>query len=50
MSNEHNENKKERRTFAPGLCFNKLVWVFLISCVVGFFSRNLVVLHTPRLH
>ena len=33
MSNEQNENKKERQPFAPGLCFSKLVWVFLISCV-----------------
>lgn len=33
MSNEQNENKKGRRPFAPGLCFNKLVWVFLISCM-----------------
>ena len=36
MSNEQNENKKERRPFASGLCCIKLVWVFLISCVVGF--------------
>ena len=36
MSNEQNENKKESRPFAPGLCFSKLVWVFLISCVVAF--------------
>lgn len=41
MLNEQNENKKERRTFAPGLCFSKLVWVFLISCVVGFLVETL---------
>lgn len=41
MSNEQNENKKERRPFAPGLCFSKLVWVFLISCVVGFLVETL---------
>lgn len=41
MSNEQNESKKERRPFAPGLCFNKLVWVFLISCVVGFLVETL---------
>ena len=41
MSNEQNENKKERRPFAPGLCFGKLVWVFLISCVVGFLVETL---------
>ena len=41
MSNEQNENTKERRPFAPGLCFSKLVWVFLISCVVGFLVETL---------
>ena len=41
MSNEQDENKKERRPFAPGLCFSKLVWVFLISCVVGFLVETL---------
>ena len=41
MSNEQNENKKERRPFAPGLCFSKLVWGFLISCVVGFLVETL---------
>lgn len=41
MSNEQNENKKERRPFAPGLCFSKLVWVFLISCVVGFLVETM---------
>ena len=41
MSNEQNENKKERRAFASGLCFSKLVWVFLISCVVGFLVETL---------
>lgn len=41
MSNEQNENKTERRPFAPGLCFSKLVWVFLISCVVGFLLETL---------
>lgn len=41
MSNEQNENKKERQPFAPGLCISKLVWVFLISCVVGFLVETL---------
>lgn len=30
-----------REGFADGLCFNKLVWVFLISCVVGFIVETL---------
>ena len=41
MSNEQSEKRKERRPFAPGLCFSKLVWVFLISCVVGFLVETL---------
>ncbi|MGN0468553.1 MAG: putative ABC transporter permease [Acutalibacteraceae bacterium] len=30
------ETKEKENGFANGLCFDKLVWIFLISCVVGF--------------
>lgn len=36
MSDNEKQAKKTEKPFASGLCFNKLVWVFLISCIIGF--------------
>ncbi|MCM1364467.1 MAG: putative ABC transporter permease [Faecalibacterium sp.] len=35
------ETVSEEVAFADGLCFNKLVWIFLISCVCGFVVETL---------
>ncbi|MCM1544482.1 MAG: putative ABC transporter permease [Ruminococcus sp.] len=35
------EAVKEEGVFAKGLCFDKLVWIFLISCVCGFAVETL---------
>ena len=32
---------KEEKTYAKDLCFDKLVWVFMISCIVGFIVETL---------
>lgn len=33
---EKKRDEAAEACFAKGICFNKLVWIFLISCIVGF--------------
>ncbi len=35
------EKAKSGEKFAEGMCFNKIVWIFLICCVVGFLVETL---------
>ena len=30
------EKSQEKGEYAEGLCFDKIVWIFMISCIVGF--------------
>lgn len=33
--------KNEKNKFADGLCFDKLVWIFFICCVIGFIVETI---------
>ena len=34
---ENEEKVVEKNKFAKDLCFDKIVWIFMISCIVGRF-------------
>lgn len=38
--NEKVKDEVTENAFASGMCFDKLVWIFLISCVVGFYVET----------
>lgn len=31
----------QKKKFAEGLCFDKLVWIFVIGCIIGFIVETL---------
>ncbi len=35
------EKSQEKGEYAEGLCFDKIVWIFMISCIVGFLVETL---------
>ena len=35
------EKSQEKSEYAEGLCFDKIVWIFMISCIVGFLVETL---------
>lgn len=41
MKNKISKAQTNNEGFANGLCFNKLVWIFLICCVVGFIVETI---------
>lgn len=41
MKNGSKTSKADKNKFAEGLCFDKLVWIFLICCVVGFIVETI---------
>ncbi len=38
---ENEEKVVEKNKFAKDLCFDKIVWIFMISCIVGFLVETL---------
>ena len=38
---ENEEKFVEKNKFAKDLCFDKIVWIFMISCIVGFLVETL---------
>ena len=38
---ENEEKIVEKSKFAKDLCFDKIVWIFMISCIVGFLVETL---------
>ena len=38
---ENEEKVVEKSKFAKDLCFDKIVWIFMISCIVGFLVETL---------
>ena len=35
------EKSQEKGEYAEGLCFDKIVWIFMISCIVGYLVETL---------
>ena len=35
------EKSQDKGEYAEGLCFDKIVWIFMISCIVGFLVETL---------